>query len=134
MQLEVTELPIIVTFDIHGADPADRNRIQSMFEMFGWQNLGGSSYRYPKLASSPATEDWFNHVIPALMLFRTAVLRRNLQVTKFTIDVQTSTGYEQGGKGTAPLDGQKMTLYESQNKQFGLAKLKQWLKDIPYPY
>jgi hypothetical protein len=63
-------MPVIFSFDIEGASSKERNRLQCMFERLGWGNLGGSSYRYPKLGTTPYTEDWFNHVIPALMLFR----------------------------------------------------------------
>jgi hypothetical protein len=35
-------MPITVTFDIHGAPPPEYNRLQSMFERLGWENLGGT--------------------------------------------------------------------------------------------
>jgi hypothetical protein len=40
-------MPVVFTFDIKGAPSNEYNRIQSFFERFGWENLGGSSYRYP---------------------------------------------------------------------------------------
>lgn len=46
-------MPVTLSFDIQGASPNQRNRLQSMFERFGWQNLGGSSYRYPTLGETP---------------------------------------------------------------------------------
>jgi hypothetical protein len=45
-------MPVVVTFDIQGALPIEHNRIQSFFTRLGWENLGGSSYRYPKLGST----------------------------------------------------------------------------------
>lgn len=33
-------MPVTLSFDLEGAPPVQRNRIQSMFERFGWQNIG----------------------------------------------------------------------------------------------
>ncbi|MBL8755337.1 MAG: hypothetical protein JNK15_18705 [Planctomycetes bacterium] len=41
-------MPIIISFDVQDDDNNQRNRVQELFEKLGWQNLGGSSYRYPK--------------------------------------------------------------------------------------
>jgi len=43
------EVPVIVTFDVEGAQPPEHNRIQSLFERLGWEALGGTAYRYPRL-------------------------------------------------------------------------------------
>ncbi len=87
-------MAVIITFDIEGAPPQERNRIQSFFERLGWENLGGSSYRYPRLGTDDQpVEDWFNHVVPALMLFRTYALKSERKISKFTIDVQSSSGH-----------------------------------------
>ncbi len=61
-------MPVILTLDVENAGPGEHNRIQSAFERLGWEALGGTAYRYPKLGAEQPTEDWFNHVIPALML------------------------------------------------------------------
>ena len=65
-------MPVTITFDIEDAsvqDVNDRGRIYASFQRFGWENIGGSAWRYPALGSQNISEDWFNHVIPALMYF-----------------------------------------------------------------
>ena len=69
-------MPITVSFDIETdsiQDANDRTRIQVCFLRLCWEHIGGSSWRYPSLGAQPASEDWFNHVIPALMYFRSIV-------------------------------------------------------------
>lgn len=129
-------MPVVITFDIAGARPVERNRIQSFFERFGWENLGGSSYRYPKLGTNDQpVEDWFNHVVPALMLFRTYLISSGRQLTKCTLDVGSSTGYSPNTNyGSAPLPGATAPLYQPTNVQFGEQNLRDWLANIQYPY
>src|SRR5881398_1332896 len=106
---EEATVPIIVTFDIHQPTSQELNRIRGCFERLGWEHLGNTAYRYPKLHGQHPTEDWFNHVIPALMMLRAfarhaATTGRNL--CKFSIDVQSSTGFNPvTGVGTPPLPG-----------------------------
>jgi hypothetical protein len=128
-------MPVVFTFDIRGAQPVEHNRIQSFFERLGWQNLGGSSYRYPRLGTQQPVEDWFNHVIPALMLFRSFILSSGRQLGGFTIDVQSSTGFDpNSGYGTAPAQGNATQLYAPSNQAFGEQNLRDWLSGIAYPY
>lgn len=129
-------MPIVITFHLKGAGPATRNRMQSFFERLGWQNLGGSAFRYPKLAAQQQSpmEDWFNHVIPALMLLRSAVLNQNLEMTKFTLDVQSSTGLEQGGPGAPPMLVGPGDMFAPTTIEFGEQKLLDWINGIGYPY
>src|ERR1700730_14657234 len=88
------DMPVVFTFEVRAAPPQERNRIQSFFERFGWENIGGSSYRYPRLGTDDQpVEDWLNHVVPALMLFRCYILSSRRQLPKFTIDVQASAGH-----------------------------------------
>src|SRR5260370_38319347 len=63
-------MPITVTFDIRKPTAAELNRLRGLFERLGWEHLGNTAYRYPKLHGQHPAEDWFNHVIPALMLPR----------------------------------------------------------------
>ena len=63
-------MPITVTFDVDRPTSQELNRIRGFFERLGWEHLGNNAYRYPKLHGQHPTEDWFNHVIPALMLLR----------------------------------------------------------------
>jgi len=128
-------MPLVITFDIKNANNVDYNQLQSMFERFGFENLGGSAYRYPQLGTLPHTEDWFNHVIPALMMFRAYALKSGKEIRKLTIDTQTSTGYVPLGKfGTAHKKAKDIKFYDPKNKQFGLKNLRKWIDDIGYPY
>ena|SRR6266481_1689200 len=126
-------MPATFTFDIEGAEKTDWNRIQSAFEQLGWQHLGGSSYRYDQ-----PTEDWLNHVIPALMLFRSFILsRRTANLKNFTLDLQGSTSYSPKTKApgaASPLRAARMKLYQTGNTAFGKKKLKLWLDNVKYPY
>lgn len=70
------------------------------------------------------------------MLFRSYILTSDRNLTKFTIDCQTSTGYDEAGAyGSAPKAPASLRLVTPQKqKQFGLKKLKKWLAEIEYPY
>jgi hypothetical protein len=97
-------MPITFSFDIEQAsitDPNDRGRINACFERLGWEHLGGSSWRYPALGNERGLEDWFNHVVPALMYFRSLAVHARLLVSKFSIDAHSETGYR--GDGVSPL-------------------------------
>jgi hypothetical protein len=148
-------MPVLLTYDLEGAEPAEFNRLQSMFERLGWEKLGGSSYRYPRLGTTDQpVEDWLNHVVPALMLFRTFAIKSPSELRQFTLDIQSSSGYQQSTAfGSAPLSGTGMKaattqakkatgkskklgnkLYRPGNGSFGEQKLIDWLDDIEYPY
>lgn len=47
-------------------------------------------------------EDWLNHVVPALMLFRAYCKKRDC-LTKFTLDCQSSSGYDLATNLVTPL-------------------------------
>jgi hypothetical protein len=140
MARRVRGVPIVVTFDVTGPTPAELNRIRGVFERLGWEHLGNTAYRYPKLHGQHPTEDWFNHVIPALTLLRAfarhaAATGRSLR--KFTIDVQSSTGYDpETGTGTPPLPADQITYSQPSRSglAFGLRNLHAWIDGIPWPY
>jgi hypothetical protein len=128
-------MPIMVSYNFQGAAGVHNNRMQSMFERFGWQQIGGSCYRYPPLANDPPVEDWVNCVIPALMLFRTYVAGHGLQMSKLTIDAHSSTGVDiQQGVGAQPETGANIQLQPPTNQQFGLQNLRDWIDGVPIPY
>jgi hypothetical protein len=128
-------VPVVLTFDLQGASPNQHNRIQSFFERFGWENLGGSSYRYPKLGADQPVEDWLNHVIPALMLFRAFLRSTGTPLTKFTLDCQSSTGFDStGAYGQPALPSSSITFYPPWNQSFGIGNLRNWIDGIGYPY
>jgi hypothetical protein len=128
-------MPVILTFDLEQASQAEHNRLQSLFQRLGWEDLGGSSYRYPRLGTKEKVEDWFNHVVPALMLFRNYLLKSKRKLTGYTLDVQSSAGYNPSRKfGKPPLASAKVSLYIPTRKTFGVKKLKAWLADDRFPY
>jgi hypothetical protein len=133
-------VPIIVTFDLRNPGSADLNRIRGFFERLGWEHLGNTAYRYPKLHGQHLTEDWFNHVIPALMLLRSfarSAPLRGCTVEKFSIDVQSSTGYNPlTDVGTLPLPAAEITFSQPSRsgRAFGKQQLDAWLDAIDWPY
>lgn len=133
-------MPITVTFDISKPDESELNRIRGFFDRLGWEHLGNTAYRYPRLHSEHPTEDWFNHVIPALMLLRTYarhVVDSGRRLDKFSIDVQSSTGYNPAtGVGTLPLHAGDIKFYtpSQQGKAFGLRNLRDWIERASWPY
>jgi len=133
-------VPIIVTFDVARPTPDELNRIRGFFEHLGWEHLGNTAYRYPKLHESDAVEDWFNHVVPALMLLRSFAryaTTTGRDVTKFSIDVQSSTGYNPvTGVGTLPLPatGVPFSPPSRSGEKFARRRLVNWLDSIAWPY
>lgn len=131
-------MPVTLTFDIENAsvkDPNDRERIYQAFERLGWENIGGSCWRYPRLADIPqhASEDWFNHVIPALMYFRSIVEHSGMNVTQFTIDAHSEAGYRQGppAVGQPIREANNIATYPSAHVGNGLSeqRLKRFISD-----
>lgn len=89
-------MPVTITFDIENAsvrDSNDRGRIYAAFQRLGWENIGGSAWRYPALGSENVSEDWFNHIVPALMYFRSMVQHAGMNVTSFTVDAHSEAGF-----------------------------------------
>ncbi len=133
-------MPIIVTFDVAGPTPRELNRIRGVFERLGWERLGNTAYRYPKLHSQHLTEDWFNHVIPALTLLRSFArhaISSGRNIDKFSIDVQSSTGFDPlTGTGTLPLPANQITYYQpsSAGLAFGRRNLEDWIDGVDWPY
>lgn len=133
-------MPITVTFDITGPSPAELNRIRGFFERLGWERLGQTAYRYPKLHGQHPAEDWFNHVIPALMLLRAFarhLLDSGRNIEKFSIDVQSSTGFNPlTGIGNPPLPANQITYSQPSRagQAFGMQNLRQWVDGSVWPY
>lgn len=132
------DMPVVVTFDVKGAEGSEHNRIQSFFERFGWESLGGIASRYPPLGSVETVEDWFNRVIPALMLSRLYFLgakKSERKLTKFTLDIQSSAGFNVETRyATPPQEGDRIELKTPKYTHFGENNLRQWLLSMEYPY
>jgi hypothetical protein len=133
-------VPITVTFDIHQPTSTELNRIRGFFERLGWEHLGNTAYRYPKLHGQHPTEDWFNHVIPALMLLRTLarhVAASGRNIRKFSLDVQSCTGHNPvTNVGTPPLAAGEITYSQPSRagRAFGQGQLVDWIDAIAWPY
>jgi len=133
-------LPIIVTFDVIRPRPRELNRIRGVFERLGWQHVGNTAYRYPPLGEQPETEDWFNRVVPALMLLRaySRFAATELRgIARFSIDAHSSTGFSQEGEvGTPPLPADEIDYSEPSpaGEVFGQQQLEDWLDGIEWPY
>lgn len=131
-------MPVILTLDVDNAEPGEYNRIQSLFERLGWEALGGTAYRYPKLGAEQPTEDWFNHVLPGLMLVRSYLLKKGRHLKRFTLDTNSSTGMNPAETfGTPPRKGANVQLYQPDvYVHFGEGQLRTWLDAVTdaYPY
>lgn len=119
-------MPILFSYGITNADTNDHNRIRSQFERFGWEGIGGSCYRYPKLNSKKKTEDWLNSVIPALMCFRAYIESKKINLVKYSIDSHVSSG-------ASALKGIKIENSPSDDPTstaFGKKNLTKWLDGV----
>lgn len=123
-------MPIIITFDLPGdTDANDRARIRVAFQRLRWEFVGGTAYRYPRIGDDHPSEDWFNHVAPALMYLRSLTQRQGINVSRFSIDACSSGGHS-GGIGApihAPAD---ITMYEPSSAPDVLSeqRLKGWIE------
>jgi hypothetical protein len=132
-------MPITFSFDIEEStvkDTNDRTRIQLAFLRLGWEQVGGSSWRYPCLGASHPSEDWFNHVVPALMYFRALVEHAGIKVTRYALDAHSAAAYKNGSApiGSAILSAQSVVGYPPQldashEAKLSEARLKQFIED-----
>jgi hypothetical protein len=133
-------LPIIVTFDLSRPLPRELNRIRGAFERLGWERMGNTASRYPRLGEQPQTEDWFNRVLPALMLLRAYcrfAARDRRGIVRFTIDAQSSTGFSQEEViGTPPLPADEIDYSEPSDAgyDFSQQRLEDWIDGVAWPY
>jgi hypothetical protein len=133
-------LPVVVTFDLIRPRPRDLNRIRGTFERLGWERLGNTAYRYPRLRDTATLEDWFNRVIPALMMLRAysrfaAATGRGL--ARFTIDANSSTGFSPvDRRGDLPRSAAAIAFIEPSRsgEAMGQQNLQDWLDGIEWPY
>lgn len=135
-------MAITVTFDIERPTSSELNRVRGGFERLGWQHLGNTAYRYPALGDL-TIEDWFNRVIPALMLLRCfarSITETGRGIKLFTIDVQSSTGYkpvtETPAIGEPPHASDDLPLKKPSvaGRAFGERNLRDWLDSVEWPY
>lgn len=117
-------MPITITYDLGNVqNPNHRTYLRSMLERFHWRRLGGSVFRYEGVADAHnvVQEDWLNHVVPALMFFRSFVLRHNITLTRFTVDTSSVAYIDLSDPqlllGTPPQDGPGLDLAVPTNVQ-----------------
>jgi hypothetical protein len=102
-----------------------------MFERFGWKRLGGSVFRYGgRKIGGVLQEDWLNDVAPAVMFFRSYVLRKSIPVTSFTLDAMSVSRIDYSGVphfGRRPRIGTKLSLKKPTNVQSSEKKLRDFV-------
>ena len=120
-------MPITATYDVTDLDQNDRSRIRSAFERFGWEHIGGSTFRYPAFAHTGDFEDWLNCVVPAFHFFRSFVLSKEVTLSAFTLDTHSSSCFKNRVAGAAPEDGGLLPLVPPTNGQMGEQPLRDWV-------
>jgi hypothetical protein len=117
-------MPITITYDLTAvADGNDRNYVRSMLERFYWRRLGGSVFRYEGLPDDEGRlqEDWLNHVVPALMFFRSFMLAKAITLLRFTVDASSVAYIDQSDPaiplGVPPRGGADVDLADPTNQQ-----------------
>lgn len=124
-------MPITISYDLKQATPNDHNRIRSALETFGWEGLGGSTFRFSTAQGSE--EDWLNKVIPSLMLFRSYLVEHGLTIKFFTLDTQSVSRIDQSApgpvRGYPPVSADKIKFDKPKNKQAGLKWIKRFIKE-----
>lgn len=134
-------MPIVMTFDLSRPTSLELARLRSAFERLGWERVGNTAYRYPPLGEQPETEDWFNRVVPALMLLRAysrSAAASGRGIVRFSLDAQSSTGYNDGEEpvGTLPLSADEIEMIDPPiaASSFGEQQLRDWIDGIEWPY
>lgn len=126
-------MPITVSYDLTSAYPAERNYIRSMFERFGWKRMGGSVFRYETIEDEDG-EDWLNNVVPALMLFRSYILAKNIDLKFFTLDANSVTRIDHTDQGALlgypPCDGKGVHLYTPTNAQSSEKRIRRGVDQV----
>jgi hypothetical protein len=117
-------MPITISYDLSNvADNNDRTYVRSMLERFYWRRLGGSVFRYEGVldAQGVLQEDWLNHVVPALMFFRSFILARGIRLSRFTVDAASVAHIDQSDPllllGAAPQRGPAVDLNANPTNQ-----------------
>ena len=117
-------MPITISYDLSNVQNGnDRTYIRSMLERFNWRRLGGSVFRYEGIPDATGTlqEDWLNHVVPALMFFRSYILAKSITLARFTIDTSSVAHIDQSDPalllGTPPQIAAALSLVNPTNVQ-----------------
>ena len=124
-------MPVTVSYDLTNASANQRNYVRSMFERFGWRRLGGSVFRYSgRKIGNVSQEDWLNDVAPAVMFFRSYVLRNTIKVKSFTLDAMSVSRVDYSSTphfGRRPKRGIDLSLKKPTNPQSSEKKLRDFI-------
>lgn len=128
-------MPITVSYDITNASPQHRNYIRSAFERFCWVRLGGSVFRYRGVPNAQNNEnleeDWLNHVIPAIMFFRSYLLCHQIRLIRFSLDAGSVTHIDHSDPdalfGNAPQRGNELNFAQPSNNQSALSTIQNFI-------
>ncbi len=120
-------MPVTLSYDIKTDNNDYRNYVRSMFERFGWRRLGGSVFRYDgRKVSGALQEDWLNDVVPAIMFFRSYVLKNSIKIGFFTMDTMSVTRVE-AGFGRRPRTGANLSLKNPTNPRSSVKAIKDFI-------
>jgi hypothetical protein len=116
-------MPVTISYDLVVTDGNHRTYVRSALERFHWKRLGGSVFRYDGVDDGHGgrTEDWLNHVVPALMFLRSFLLKKEGSIKFFTLDahgmatVDLSDAEARYGFGIQ--DGRALAFAEPTNDQ-----------------
>jgi hypothetical protein len=109
-------------YDLKTSNTNHRTYLRSMLERFGWTRLG-SVFRYDgrHKPTGSIEEDWLNDVAPALMFFRSYLLKHRIQLKFFTLDTFSVSRLDHSDAiaplGTSPLSDPHLNLLPPSNPQ-----------------
>lgn len=126
-------MSLTLTYDISAKSGNHHNYVRSMFERFGWKQIGGSTVTYSgRKISGVSQEDWLNDVVPAIMYFRSYLLKHKLKLNKFTINALSFSVLDHTSKkklGRRPLAGSALKLKVPMSKQSGEKRIRSFVED-----
>ena len=122
-------MPITISYDLTAAAPHHRNYVRSMLERFAWERLGGSVFRYTgRVKNKKREEDWLNDVVPALMFFRSYIIKHEIQLKFFTLDTSSIAriDFSDAGAtlGNQPLAGEDLLFKTPSNIQSSVKRIR----------
>lgn len=120
-------MPATLNFDLDtsAATSDDWARLRLGLLRLGWEKVGSSSWRYPRLDRMHEPEDLMNNVFPIANLFRAICIDRGIPVTNGTIEVHGRSDWRGGISplGTPILPVEQIYLYQPEVAASSSAKL-----------
>jgi len=88
------------------------------------------------MGSQHPSEDWFNHVVPALMYFRAIVEHSGMKVTRFALDAHSGAAFKDatppvgsGIEGAQAIRTYPPNLEPAHEAKLSEFRLKKFIKD-----